>query len=131
MKWIDPATACEILDREHARGRVHQAFFKGATLDRFYVTCNCCSCCCGAMQAFRNGNPLLASSGYASQINPIAYIQCSECVERCPFGAISDAENIMFVDQDLCMGCVLMFARRKQLRCGSIQERDFLSKLPR
>ena len=45
--------AVEILRAEHERGHVHHAFFKDAMLGRFYAICNCCSCCCGAMQAFR------------------------------------------------------------------------------
>ena len=43
--------AAEILRAEHERGHVHHAFFKDAMLGRFYAICNCCTCCCGAMQA--------------------------------------------------------------------------------
>ena len=47
--------AVAILQAEDERGHVHHAFFKDAMLDRFYAICNCCECCCGAMQAQRNG----------------------------------------------------------------------------
>ena len=41
-------------------------------LGRFYAICNCCKCCCGAMQAHLNGVPMLASSGYvASRTRPL------------------------------------------------------------
>ncbi len=68
-RWITGDEAAEILQAEHARGHVHHAFFKDAMLGRFYAICNCCSCCCGAMQAHRNGVPMLAASGYVSQVD--------------------------------------------------------------
>lgn len=104
-RWIDADEACEILEREHQRGRVHQAFFKDATLGRFYVICNCCACCCGAMQARRNGTPLLAASGYSIEIDVQSCIGCGDCVEVCAFDAISERGNSVQVDRSICMGC--------------------------
>jgi tetratricopeptide (TPR) repeat protein len=48
---LSPAEAVEILEAEHRRGHVHAAYFKDACLDRFYVICNCCKCCCGGIDA--------------------------------------------------------------------------------
>ena len=78
-----------ILEAEHARGHVHHAFFKDAMLGRFYAICNCCSCCCGAMQSIRNGTPMLASSGYVSEVELDLCVACGLCAEQCPFGAMS------------------------------------------
>ena len=50
-RWITQDEAERILTEEHERGHVHHAFFKDAMLGRFYAICNCCECCCGAMQA--------------------------------------------------------------------------------
>ena len=36
-------------------------YYKDAMLGRFYAICNCCSCCCGAMQAHQHGTPMPAS----------------------------------------------------------------------
>jgi ferredoxin len=103
-RWITSSEAAAILAAEHDRGHVHHAFFKDAMLGRFYAICNCCSCCCGAMQAQRNGVPMLTASGYVSQADPDRCIGCGTCVEHCQFEAISVNGNAA-VDRDACMGC--------------------------
>ena len=102
---ITQQEAADILQAEHERGHVHHAFFKDAMLQRYYAICNCCSCCCGAMQARRNGTPMLASSGYVSRVDEVACIACGECVESCPFDALSLGNYTAEVDEALCMGC--------------------------
>jgi len=74
-------------------------------LGRFYAICNCCSCCCGAMQAHRNGVPMLASSGFTSRADPEECLRCGECAGLCGFGAISMTERGPLVSRDRCMGC--------------------------
>jgi ferredoxin len=106
-RWISPQEAADILQAEHDRGHVHNAFFKDAMLGRFYAICNCCSCCCGAMQAMRHGTPMLISSGFVSEVDEGLCIGCEQCVEICPFGALDVHEEIARVDRALCMGCGL------------------------
>lgn len=57
------------------------------------------------MQAQRNGTPMLASSGYVSRVDEDACIACGDCVEVCPFEALTLDEYVAVVDKDLCMGC--------------------------
>ena len=104
-RWITRDEAIAILKAEDERGHVHHAFFKDAMLDRFYAICNCCACCCGAMQAQRNGTPMLASSGYVSQVDEILCIGCGDCVSYCQFDALEvvDAQNHVIYEN--CMGC--------------------------
>ena len=102
---ISQKEAVEILREEHRRGHVHHAFFKDAMLGRFYAICNCCSCCCGAVQAHRNGTPMLASSGYIASINRSVCEDCRTCIDACLFGAISMNGNSPMIDEDACMGC--------------------------
>jgi len=104
-RWIEPQEAVEIIRAEDERGHVHHAFFKDAMLERFYAICNCCSCCCGAMQAHRTGVPMLAPSGYMSQVDKDLCVGCGSCVEICPFDALSLDEGIAAVDDAACMGC--------------------------
>ena len=104
-RWITQDEAVDILRAERDRGHVHHAFFKDAMLHRFYAICNCCSCCCGAMQAWRSGTPMLASSGYVAQVDAEACAGCGLCAETCPFEAIRVEERTARVDVGCCMGC--------------------------
>ena len=109
-RWITQQEAVEILEAERDRGHVHHAFFKDAMLNRFYAICNCCSCCCGAMQAARNGTPMLISSGYVSHVDQDLCIQCGLCEEVCPFDALALGTASPEINQEACMGCGLYVA---------------------
>ncbi|MFQ6101230.1 MAG: 4Fe-4S binding protein [Anaerolineae bacterium] len=104
-RWVTPGEAAEILRAEDERGHVHHAFFKDAMLGRFYAICNCCACCCGAMQAHRHGTPMLASSGYVSRVDADLCVSCGVCVDYCQFGALSGEDGHAVVDTAACMGC--------------------------
>ena len=104
-RWITPEEAVEILQAEDERGHVHHAFFKDAMLGRFYAICNCCACCCGAMQAHRHSIPMLASSGYVSRVDAGLCVGCGLCADFCQFGALSIDNGITVVDAAACMGC--------------------------
>jgi ferredoxin len=104
-RWISPGEAEEILQAENARGHVQHAFFKDAMLGRFYAICNCCSCCCGAIEAHQHGTPMLASSGFVAQVNEDLCTGCGNCETACPFGAVSLPEGTSLIDQQKCMGC--------------------------
>ena len=103
-RWISSEEAVDILEAENARGHVAHAFFKDAMLGRFYAICNCCSCCCGAINSHRNGNPMLASSGYLAEVDSFLCQACGECLESCQFEALSMNYDLE-IDQTNCMGC--------------------------
>ena len=86
------------------------AFFKDAMLGRFYAICNCCSCCCGAMQAHERGTPMLASSGYVASVDEVLCAGCGLCADACQFGAIAVEDSLAVVDPDRCMGCGVCIA---------------------
>jgi ferredoxin len=103
-RMISQGEAEEILKAEDERGHVHHAFFKDAMLGRFYAICNCCSCCCGAMLAQSKGSPMLASSGYAAEVDEGRCAACGICAEMCQFGAIA-VNGKAEVNLEQCMGC--------------------------
>jgi len=104
-RWITPEEAVGILKAEDERGHVHHAFFKDAMLGRFYAICNCCACCCGAMQAHQNGTPMLAASGYVSRVDGELCVGCGLCADSCQFRAISVLDGMAVVEPGSCMGC--------------------------
>jgi len=113
-RWINSQEAIDILRAERDRGHVHHAFFKDAMLGRFYAICNCCSCCCGAMQAWKHGTPMLASSGYVADVDHEACTACGACAERCPFGALNVTDGLLSIDRNACMGCGVCVAACSQ-----------------
>ena len=102
---ISQSNALEIIRTEHERGHVHHAFFKDAMLERFYAICNCCSCCCGAMQAYRNDIPMLASSGYIAERKYTKCSVCGTCIQECPFEAVLMKSGQIEINYEKCMGC--------------------------
>lgn len=104
-KPLSREQAVELLEQEHERGHVHHAFFKDAMLGRFYAICNCCSCCCGAMQLVREGKPMIISSGYLAQVDASLCIGCESCHSLCNFEALSLENGLTIVAEDRCMGC--------------------------
>jgi Pyruvate/2-oxoacid:ferredoxin oxidoreductase delta subunit len=113
-RWISQDQAVGILRAEQERGHVSHAFFKDAMLGRFYAICNCCSCCCGAMQAQRNGTPMLASSGYVAQVDDELCAACGTCADYCQFAALSLNDGHAVVDLAACMGCGVCVAHCPQ-----------------
>jgi ferredoxin len=113
-RWISPGEAVDILRAEDERGHVHHAFFKDAMLGRFYAICNCCACCCGAIRAWNNGTPMLASSGYVASLDSDLCTGCGTCAETCQFGAISVDDRLAVVETVACMGCAICVSRCPQ-----------------
>ncbi|MBG0789831.1 MAG: 4Fe-4S binding protein [Desulfovibrionaceae bacterium] len=97
--------ALRVVRAEQARGHVSHAFFKDVALGRFYAICNCCSCCCGAMKAQRQGMNMLCPSGYLAEVDPEKCVKCGTCAEKCQFKAIGFGKDSAFIREDRCMGC--------------------------
>lgn len=109
-----------ILEQAHQRNNVHHAFFKEEMLGRFYAICNCCSCCCGAINAMKHGTPMLAPSGYRIQQTDEC-IHCGSCIEVCPFGALEMINKKLHINSK-CMGCGVCVSKCK--KNALVLERD-------
>ncbi len=110
-RGISQKEALQILEDEDDRGHVHHAFFKDAMLGRFYAICNCCSCCCGAIQAHEHGTPMLAASGFLAVVDRDICIDCGVCNSYCQFHALSLVDGINTVNAELCMGCGICISK--------------------
>jgi len=121
-RWIGSEEAVAVLQAAESRGQVHHAFFKEAMLGRFYAICNCCACCCGAMQAKRNGIPMLASSGYVSRVDLDVCNGCGTCADICQFGAVSLEGSEASVDPVKCMGCGLCASHCPQTAMALVRD---------
>ena len=101
---ISQEEAVEIIEAEDDRGHIHTAWFKEAMGGRFYAICNCCKCCCAAMRGFRWGVPIIAPSGYVSEISEDCN-GCGQCIDFCQFEALTLKDERAEVIYDKCMGC--------------------------
>lgn len=66
------------------------------------------------MQAWRNGIPMLASSGYVSRVAADRCVGCGNCTDFCQFGALSIGDGVVAVDTSACMGCGICVSKCAQ-----------------
>jgi formate hydrogenlyase subunit 6/NADH:ubiquinone oxidoreductase subunit I len=77
--------------------------------------CNCCGCCCEALQAARKFSPMqpVATTNYIPKVSLEKCIGCGKCEKVCPILAISmensgddeAAKRHAKVDEEICLGC--------------------------
>lgn len=78
--------------------------------------CNCCGCCCEALQAARRFSPMqpVATTNYIPKINLDQCVSCGKCARVCPILAISMKEKdseasakkkLPVIDEEICLGC--------------------------
>jgi len=103
---ISQKEAIALLQAEYERGHLHSAWFKDVCMGRFYAICNCCKCCCGGIEVMRKYNaPMIAPSGYVAQPAEDLCTACGNCVDPCPFDALSVNDKSVVLDWIRCMGC--------------------------
>ena len=108
-RLISKAEALDALERSYASNlvqigenvREHPAFI-----------CNCCGCCCEALQAARHFSPMqpVATTNYIPEISLENCVGCGKCAKVCPVLAISieEGENRKkkaAVNREICLGC--------------------------
>lgn len=108
-RLISKEEAMDALERSYASNlvqigenvREHPAFI-----------CNCCGCCCEALQAARKFSPMqpVATTNYIPHISVETCVGCGKCEKVCPILAISMETNEhgkrkAVVDKEICLGC--------------------------
>lgn len=119
---ISPDEALKILKEEDERGHVHTVYFKTTMLNRFFVICNCCKCCCKGRKFMADYDmQMVLPSGYRA-VTGDNCVGCGECEKYCPFDAI---EVISFSDNgkekkkyqvipEKCFGCGICESKCKK-----------------
>lgn len=106
-RLIDKKEAMDVLERSYAANLVQIG--ENVREDPAFI-CNCCGCCCEALQAARKFSPMqpVATTNYIPEISDEC-VGCGKCEKVCPVLAISmgnDNEGKKAkVDNDVCLGC--------------------------
>ncbi len=117
-RLISKEEAMDVLERSYESNlvqigenvREHPAFI-----------CNCCGCCCEALQAARKFSPMqpVATTNYLPEISFETCIGCGKCAKVCPILAIAMEEEKQdetaagakkqrkrpVIDTEICLGC--------------------------
>ena len=111
-RLISKEEAMDVLERSYESNlvqigenvREHPAFI-----------CNCCGCCCEALQAARKFSPMqpVATTNYIPVINDDKCVSCGKCAKVCPILAVSMEETQAedknkkhpVIDKEICLGC--------------------------
>ena len=108
---IDKSEALEILEMSYGYNLVQMG---ENVRERPAFMCNCCGCCCEALEAVRRFAPMqpIATTNYLPKINPDECVSCGKCEKVCPVLAISMQEREASVDkkkpvidETICLGC--------------------------
>ncbi|MFO7965146.1 MAG: 4Fe-4S binding protein [Desulfobacterales bacterium] len=78
-------------------------------IDDLQFICNCCSCCCGIVQAAKAMGPVASGIVDATNFLPVVDQEtctgCGECTEKCPVEAMTLVNDVASVNRDQCLGC--------------------------
>ena len=79
-------------------------------LDKFIEFCFCCPCCCLGLRNLKHFSPnarnLITNIGFVAKALPTCK-GCLDCVDICPMDAIRVKGDMVWVNEEDCIGCGL------------------------
>ena len=109
-RLIDKSEAMDALERSYESNLVQIG--ENVRENPAFI-CNCCGCCCEALQAARKFSPMqpVATTNYLPQVSQETCVGCGKCAKVCPILAIEMEEDTAtgkkraVVDTEICLGC--------------------------
>ncbi|MDX2474254.1 MAG: 4Fe-4S dicluster domain-containing protein [Candidatus Krumholzibacteria bacterium] len=110
---IDKVECFDLLDEAYERGLVQ---FGENVQQRVNFICNCCGCCCEALQASRSFAHLhpVHTSNFLPEVDTTSCNGCGKCVSACPVEALAlvsandpkkPKAKAARLEPDVCLGC--------------------------
>lgn len=107
-RMISKDEAISILNASKKDGLIHKAWHPHSDISKPETSiCNCCKCCCGTFDWWRNGTTaMINSTNFLAKIDKSKCVGCGTCLEKCPVDAIQgDDNNKAECNAELCIGC--------------------------
>ena len=106
-KFTDPISkeqALEYLRTAEEDGLIHCSM--NIQTGHYYI-CNCCSCCCGVMRGLTERDQPLAflNANFVMSVDEELCVGCETCVDRCQFHALDVPDDMLVIDTQKCVGC--------------------------
>jgi NAD-dependent dihydropyrimidine dehydrogenase PreA subunit len=103
VKALTKDEAISTLRKAAEAGLVHSV--SNYQKELWYI-CNCCTCSCGVLRGMAELGlaSVVAGSGFVNQVDHELCILCSDCLDRCPFGALT-IDDRLIIDELRCAGC--------------------------
>ena len=108
-RLITKEEAKEALERSYANNLVQ---IGENVRDHPAFICNCCGCCCEALQAARKFSPMqpVSTTIYIPKVSMEVCIGCGKCAKVCPVLSICMEEDgnkkkKAIINEEICLGC--------------------------